>query len=136
MWTRQELIELCIAIEAVCPRYGCHVAMTGGCLYKQGPRKDADILFYRIRQEKFIDGDGLFAALNCLGLRYVSVFRWCWKFNYEGKNVDLLFPEEFKIKTIIKPTVAEGSSGAQPLEENEPIEVLDPYRFAEPGCNY
>ena len=111
-WTRQQLIELCIAIEAVCVPFGCHVAMTGGCLYKSGPRKDADVLFYRIRQHKNIDGDGLFEALARLGLNYVSGFRWCWKFEYEGKTVDLLFPEEFKIKTKIKPTVPEGSSGA------------------------
>ena len=112
-WTRQQLIELCIAIEAVCVPFGCHVAMTGGCLYKQGLRKDADVLFYRIRQCKTIDGDGLFEALEKIGLNYVSGFRWCWKFEYEGKTVDLLFPEEFKIKTTIKPTIAEGGSGAQ-----------------------
>ena len=49
-WTQQHAIELCKRIESVCPRYGCHVALTGGLLYKDGPRKDCDILFYRIRQ--------------------------------------------------------------------------------------
>lgn len=109
-WTREQLIELCIAIEAVCPPFGCHVAMTGGCLYKSGPRKDADLIFYRVRQRKYIDVDGLFRALAPLGLKRLAGFRWCWKFQYEGKRLDFLFPEEDKLKTTIaKIPVPDGS---------------------------
>lgn len=43
MWTQKEAIELCVKIEAICPKYGCHVALTGGLLYKEGERKDRGI---------------------------------------------------------------------------------------------
>src|ERR1035437_5571090 len=56
-WTQTEAIELCVKVEAICPKYGCHVALTGGLLYKQGKRKDCDLLFYRIRQVEQIDFD-------------------------------------------------------------------------------
>ena len=105
-WTSQELIELCIAIESVCPKHGCHVAMTGGCLYKIGPRKDADILFYRIRQVAVIDVDGLFSDLEKLGLARVGGFGWCWKFTYSGRGVDIFFPEENKLQTTASPSGA------------------------------
>lgn len=39
-WTQAEAIALCRKIEDVCPAFGCHVALTGGVLYKLGERKD------------------------------------------------------------------------------------------------
>lgn len=45
-WTQSEAIDFCKKIEAICIKYGCHVALTGGTLYGDGPRKDCDILFY------------------------------------------------------------------------------------------
>ena len=94
-WTQQHAIELCKRIESVCPRYGCHVALTGGLLYKDGPRKDCDILFYRIRQCGDIDDDGLLQELDALGiLKKVSGFGWCIKAVCEQGNVDCFFPEE------------------------------------------
>ncbi len=101
-WTQKEAIALCTQIEAVCPRFGCHVALTGGTLYKKGRRKDADILFYRIRQTPEIDYNGLFLALSkeC----NVEVLRdhgWCVKAalvdvkqgKIANKGIDLFFPE-------------------------------------------
>lgn len=93
-WTQQEAIELCKAIEAVCPKFGCHVALTGGLLYKDGPRKDCDILFYRIRQAPEIDLEQLWAALDDIGLTQTSGFGWCFKGEYKGKKVDMFMPEE------------------------------------------
>ena len=43
---RDKAIEICKEIEMRAPSYGCHVALTGGCLYKDGDRKDCDLLFY------------------------------------------------------------------------------------------
>lgn len=93
-WTHQEAIDLCIAVEAVCPQFGCHVALTGGLLYKTGARKDCDLLFYRIRQVKEINLDALFTALEEIGLVEESGFGWCFKATYRGKPVDIFFPEE------------------------------------------
>jgi hypothetical protein len=96
VWTQNEAIALCRKIEAVCPEYGCHVALTGGALYKDGKRKDLDILFYRIRQIERIDIDGLFAALGtALGLiRTTEAHQWCMKAVCDGRDIDCFFPEE------------------------------------------
>ena len=93
-WTHEKAVALCISIEAICPEFGCHVALTGGLLYKSGPRKDCDILFYRIRQIEQIDETGLFAALAKIGLVKKSGFGWCHKGTFEGRKVDMFFPEE------------------------------------------
>ena len=92
-WTQPEAIELCRLVELVCPQFGCHVALTGGVLYKDGPRKDCDLLFYRIRQRKDIDLKGLWRALGILGVNKHSGFGWCYKALYRGKPVDCFFPE-------------------------------------------
>jgi hypothetical protein len=92
-WSINKAVELCKKIEAVCPKYGCHVALTGGTLYKDGFRKDCDILFYRIRQVDEIDLAGLINALAGIGLVKISGFGWCHKFTYEGMPVDGFMPE-------------------------------------------
>ncbi len=101
-WTRDEAIEMCRAIEAVAPRFGCHVALTGGLLYKEGPRKDCDIVMYRIRQEEAIDGTGLMKALSTIGMMNepdaewdssADDGHWVMKAMWHGKRVDIFFPE-------------------------------------------
>jgi hypothetical protein len=93
-WTQAEAIALCRKIEDVCPAFGCHVALTGGVLYKLGERKDLDILFYRIRQVGEIDVDGLFRALRSLGIEHVSTGSFVAKATYRGRKIDCFFPEE------------------------------------------
>lgn len=93
-WNLSEAIELCKKIELACPQFGCHVALTGGVLYKEGARKDLDILFYRIRQVEQINIDGLIQELGAIGLSEFSGFGWCRKAKLDGKKIDLLFPEE------------------------------------------
>jgi hypothetical protein len=94
VWTQKEGIALCITLEAICPHYGCHVALTGGLLYKQGQRKDCDILFYRIRQTKQIDMEGMWSALSDIGFTMTKGFGFVYKATYNGKPVDCFFPEE------------------------------------------
>jgi len=93
-WSLDEAVALCREIEAICPGYGCHVALTGGTLYKDGRRKDCDLLFYRIRQSPQIDEDGLFAALALIGVTKTGGYGWCHKAEYRGKAIDCFFPEE------------------------------------------
>lgn len=109
-WTLTEAVELCRQIEAVCPSYGCHVALTGGTLYKDGSRKDLDLLFYRIRQEPAIDTEGLFSALATLGVQKQGGFGWCHKATFNGKPIDCFFPEE---------------DGGEYVSESNPIEGED-----------
>ena len=92
-WTLEDARSLCIAIEAICPKYGCHVALTGGTLYKDGERKDCDILFYRIRQVEQIDVDGLLRALDSMGICVLAEHGWMRKALYRGMGIDIFFPE-------------------------------------------
>lgn len=89
-------ITLCRMVERVAPKYGCHVALTGGCLYKDGERKDIDILFYRIRQVEAIDHEGLKAALTGIGFEDITGFGWLLKGTFSGIPVDMFFPEEME----------------------------------------
>lgn len=93
MWTQAEAIELCCKIEVFAPSYGCHVALTGGTLYKTGERKDCDIVFYRIRQSDHIDVEGLMIALRPLGITPNHDHGFCYKVRYQNKAVDFLFPD-------------------------------------------
>lgn len=94
VWNQSEAISLCQNVEAVCPPCGCHVALTGGLLYKSGERKDCDLLFYRIRQWDKIDMDSLWTALNAIGVEKISGWGWCYKARFNGKPIDCFFPEE------------------------------------------
>src|SRR3546814_21088535 len=67
-WTLEDAVALCRKIEKIAPEYGAHVALTGGTLYKDGPRKDVDPIFYRIRQVKEIDRPRLIRALPRIGI--------------------------------------------------------------------
>jgi hypothetical protein len=98
-WTHEQAVALCIAVESVCPAFGCHVALTGGLLYKQSPRKDCDLLFYRIRQTPAIDMAGLWKGLATVGLVKKSGFGWCHKAEFCGLSVDCFFPESVKSAT-------------------------------------
>lgn len=92
-WTQAEAIALCRFLEEVVPAYGCHVALTGGTLYKDGIRKDCDVLFYRIRQWPQIRMDSMWTELEMRGFKKLSGFGWCYKAQYGGKNIDCFFPE-------------------------------------------
>lgn len=100
MWTQFEAIALCREVERICPQYGCHVALTGGCLYGDGKRKDCDILFYRIREVSLIDLVGLIKALESIGIKADHEENadygdglWVIKTWWRDKPLDMFFPE-------------------------------------------
>jgi hypothetical protein len=94
-WTLDEAIPVIIKIEQIAPKVGCHVALTGSILYGNGgPKKDLDLLFYRIRQWDKIDMAGLFSGLETLGMQHISGFGWCHKAKYKERPIDMFFPEE------------------------------------------
>lgn len=94
-WTQTDAIALCVLVESVCPAFGCHVALTGGLLYKRGDRKDCDLVLYRIRQVERVDFSGLLDALDTVGLDIPLKGgpRWLVRATYRGKPIDLFFPE-------------------------------------------
>jgi hypothetical protein len=93
-WTRDLALELCRDLERLAPAHGAHIGLTGGLLYKDGPRKDCDIIIYRIRQWPEIDADAMFAAFGSVGVTKVSGFGWCHKAEWRGMPIDFFFPEE------------------------------------------
>ena len=93
MWDLKTASILCREIENICPSYGCHVALTGGTLYKDGIRKDLDLLFYRIRQVEEIDWIGLFQALRDMGFTDFKKFGWVTKCKYNNLDIDIFNPE-------------------------------------------
>lgn len=92
-WTLDEAIALIKLVEDIAPACGCHVALTGGLLYKDGPRKDLDLLFYRIRSFDKVDRDKLFEWLVRIGIDVVPRVQFVVKATYHGKPIDLFFPE-------------------------------------------
>ena len=105
MWNHESALRLVQEIEAICPQYGCHVGLTGGCLYKDGDRKDCDIILYRIRQTPTINLKGLFEALKPLAIDVVGGFGWCYKATHPIGPIDILIPEEKLVVSESKPTV-------------------------------
>jgi len=105
MWTTEEAIALARFVESIAPQYGAHVALSGGLLYKDGERKDCDLVLYRHRQAAFLDKSGLLEALRkaareAADLEYephpfyvATDYGFCVKASWHGKDVDLLFPE-------------------------------------------
>ena len=93
MWTMSEAIELCKIIEGISPDYGFHVALTGGLLYKEGERKDCDLLLYRIRDRHDPDWTGLWNALADVGIALRHDYGWCKKAIWKCKQLDIFDPE-------------------------------------------
>lgn len=93
MWTQQEAIDMCKKLELITPQFGLHVALTGGCLYKEGLRKDLDIVLYRIRQCETPDFVNMWKELLNHGIEYLCDYGFCIKANYGNKQIDFFWPE-------------------------------------------
>lgn len=46
MWTTERAVDFAHLLEPLADKHGLHIGLTGGCLYKEGPRKDADFIVY------------------------------------------------------------------------------------------
>jgi len=101
-WTLQAAVELAQKIELIAPDFDMHVALTGGCLYKLGERKDADFLFY-CKRGTHTDKEALekrvCGLLEALGthLGFIMTGRYGWVQKAEtadGWPLDLFFPED------------------------------------------
>jgi len=130
-------VTICRLIELVAPKFGCHVALTGGSLYKDGDRKDLDIIFYRIRQQDKIDTEGLFNQLQAIGFDFPVGKGWCFKSKFNGVSIDMLFPEnqggEYnRVETTIKQQEAPqawippAAPMPMPIQAPSPVPVMPP----------
>jgi len=92
--TKQEAMDLCKKIYDSMSGIGFYPALTGGLLYKDGDRKDIDIVIYRNRQnvQKFELKD-LEEPLSKLGLIDFNHYGFVSKCKWNGITVDLFNPE-------------------------------------------
>ncbi len=93
-WTLEEALSLFPALYVTAQRVGLYPALTGGTLYKEGRRKDLDILFYRNRQQMVLQREELLERLSDMGFEIGRRYGWVTKAKYRGKSVDLFFPED------------------------------------------
>jgi hypothetical protein len=93
-YTLSHGVWICTLIESVAPRFGFHTGLTGGVLYKDGPRKDIDVVLYvRGSEEAAPDKAGLLIALVAeTPLTIVEDFGYVVKAQCGDMPVDLLFP--------------------------------------------
>ena len=92
--TLEVAIELCVKIYNLLEPKGFYPALTGGLLYKQGNRKDIDIVLYRNRQKvECFETIDLVDELSSLGLNVVNSFGFVTKAEYKGFVVDIFNPE-------------------------------------------
>lgn len=90
-WTQKEAIDLCCLLEPLFAEHGWHVALTGGCLYKPGSRKDCDLFIYPHRKETRREfSDQLIYQLKIAGFKILTNYSECLKCTYNNKPVDLL----------------------------------------------
>ncbi len=104
-WTHTEAVILCTEIEAFAPKYGCHIGLTGGCLYKNNYRKDLDILIYRIRQVEKIDWVGFIDHLKVINITITRNTGFVKKAIYKPfighpQNIDFLYPEYYSFEGL------------------------------------
>ena len=75
---------------------GIYPALTGGLLYKEGMRKDIDIVLFRNRQELIefeTTQDDIKNALSKSGVEITSYHGFVTKAKWKGITVDLFNPE-------------------------------------------
>ena len=91
---QQDGIKLCQILWNKLNDHGYFPALTGGLLYKEGQRKDIDIVIYRHRQkhEQFEMTD-IFDLLEGCGLYDLQYFGFVTKAKWRGVVVDLFNPE-------------------------------------------
>lgn len=93
-WSQEEAIDLAKLVHNTCILHRCYVALSGGCLYYLGYRKDCDLVIYRSRQVATIDKEALLKSLALVGFsNFDQRSEWLTKCEFRTKAVDLLFPD-------------------------------------------
>lgn len=92
--TKEIAFKLCRDLYSILEPKGFYPALTGGLLYKDGERKDIDIIIYRNRQkvESFETVD-IAELLAQVGLNITASFGFVTKADYHGLVVDIFNPE-------------------------------------------
>lgn len=92
--TLQAAVDIAQKCEPVLAAIGCHIALTGGCLYRGGSEKDIDYIIYPHDPKNAPAHETIADALIALGFvdRFVTdenyVNRIVWICGYSGVRVD------------------------------------------------
>lgn len=91
---QQDAINICKAIYSALNGKGFYPALTGGSLYKEGLRKDVDIVIYRNRDNDEMDMEVVAELLKPYGFGEFKFYGWCTKCVFAGIiAIDLFNPE-------------------------------------------
>ena len=85
-------VELCKMLYKELGPLGLFPALTGGCVYKEGPRKDIDIVLY-CHREKPLTTLPISHLAGLDGLTISGYYGFVTKAYYKGESVDIMFPE-------------------------------------------
>ena len=92
--TEAKAKELCNKLYVLLEPLGYYPALTGGLLYKEGARKDIDILIYRNRQKaQHFETVDITEQLSSIGVDITASFGFVTKAKWEGFIVDIFNPE-------------------------------------------
>ncbi len=87
-------IEICEEIYPTLSSLGYFPALTGGLLYKEGERKDCDIVIFRHRQDnKQFELREIENILKEVGFTNLRHYGFVTKAQYKEHDVDLFNPE-------------------------------------------
>ena len=87
-------IDVCRCIYNALSGHGFFPALTGGLLYKDGERKDCDIVIYRHRQDiDHFETEQLQEKLEAIGFSDFRHFGFVTKAKFKGFNIDIFNPE-------------------------------------------
>ncbi len=87
-------VYLCQQLYRVLQPKGFFPALTGGLLYKEGLRKDIDIVIYRHRQKiDAFETKDLADVLLEAGVEITNYFGFVTKAKWKGYSVDIFNPE-------------------------------------------
>ncbi|UKL14832.1 hypothetical protein [Erwinia phage Gungnir39] len=90
----EEGILICRSLYRSLSEHGFFVALTGGLLYKDGDRKDCDIVIYRHRQNvELFELRDIHDLLVSAGLVDIRHFGFVTKARMFGYDIDLFNPE-------------------------------------------
>ena len=89
--------SLSLQLEAVANTMELHIALTGGQLYKTGPRKDIDFVVYTSRQIKEVPKSLHDYLLKCDRMIpdfvYTYMYGFVCKATYKQVQLDFLYPQ-------------------------------------------
>jgi len=108
-------IELCTKLYKELKHLGVFPALTGGTLYKEGNRKDIDIIIYAKEENTCnLGSDNLAYYLARTGITEIKDFGMVMKAKYNDQYIDLIQPQ-FEGKYPVEPTLFTTTKPSGPI---------------------